>query len=61
MTNYEKIKQMSIEEMHKFLIELNYRRTIGKMPIPLPERQGLSYNDEILLWLKESVQPVGQK
>ncbi|MCL2210802.1 MAG: hypothetical protein FWB95_02650 [Treponema sp.] len=53
MSNYERIKQMSIEEMHEFLIELNYRRTIGKMPIPLPEREGLSYNDEILLWLKQ--------
>ena len=52
MTNYEMIIQMSIEEMHEFLIKLSTRRLIGKLPLDLPETPGLSYNDEILVWLK---------
>ena len=51
MTNYEMIKQMSVEEMHEFLIKLNTRRTCFGSVLSLPERQGLSYNDEIKAWL----------
>ena len=50
MTNYEAIKQMSIEEMHEFFI--NIRKGVYGASLDLPEVSGKSYNDMILVWLK---------
>jgi len=50
MNNYEAIKQMSIEEMHKFFI--NIRRSLYGASLDLPEVSGKSYNDMILVWLQ---------
>ena len=51
MTNYERVKQMTIEEMHEFLCEVSYRKMAKGLPLDLPDRADLSYNDEILIWL----------
>ena len=56
MTNYEMIKQMSIEEMHEFLIKLEARRICFGSMLSLPERQGLSYNDAIKIWLNSEAE-----
>ena len=56
MTNLERIQGMSLEEMHNFFIELNTRRITKGLPLDLPERKGLSYNDEIKLWLESEVE-----
>lgn len=56
-TNYERIKNMSIEEMHAFLIELETNRMMFGMAFRnLPETEGLSYNDEIKVWLESEVE-----
>lgn len=51
-TNYERIKSMSLDEMHKFLIKLNSRRACTGLFMELPDRAHLSYNDEIKIWLE---------
>ena len=56
MTNYEKIKNMTVEEMHKFLVKLNTSRMCyGEAFRNLPQTKGLSYNDEIKVWLESEV------
>ncbi len=52
MTNYEKIKAMSIDEMHEFLKELCMNKIINGEILNLPAVQGLSYNDMIKFWLE---------
>ena len=52
MTNYEKIKQMSIEEMHEFFI--NIRQGVYDASLDLPEVSGKSYNDMIFVWLQDT-------
>lgn len=53
MTNFEMLRQMSIEEMHDFLIQLNSKRMCYGSILSLPETNGLSYNDEIKIWLNK--------
>ena len=59
MTNYEAIKQMSIEEMHEFFI--NIRKGVYGASLDLPEVSGKSYNDMILVWLQTERGEMGVK
>lgn len=59
MTNYEKIKNMSIDEMHEFFIEMGSKHIVFSRVFVLPKEidtSGLSYNDEIKVWLNSEVE-----
>lgn len=59
MTNHEAIKQMSIEEMHRFFITI--RKGLYGASLDLPETSGKSYNDMILVWLQAERGEMGVK
>ena len=50
-TNYERIIVMSLEEMHKFFVDLHAKRITTGEILELPEEAGKSYNDCIKIWL----------
>ena len=56
VTNYQRIRNMNVEEMHEFLIEFNTNRATRGLIMSLPETTGLSYNDGIKVWLESEVQ-----
>jgi hypothetical protein len=54
MTNYERIKNMTLDEMHEFFIEMGSKHIVFSRVFELPkgtDTSGLSYNDEIKVWL----------
>ena len=56
MTNYERIKEMSLEEMHEFLATLFQRKATHGEILDLPCVHGLSYNDTIKVWLESEAE-----
>lgn len=56
MTNYERIKEMSLEEMHEFLVTLFQRKATHGDILNLPCVHGLSYNDTIKVWLESEAE-----
>lgn len=53
MTNYKKIKNMSVEEMAEFMMDIDY---IGECPLPKERCNGRSCIECIKQWLESEVE-----
>jgi len=59
MTNYEKIQNMSLDEMHQFFIDMGSKHIAFSKVFILPseiDTSGMSYNYEIKVGLESEVE-----